>query len=286
MCSIGCALLTSQQRSPRRCARARWFSGAGGVARQLIGEVAVRRSDRADAETRLAVLLTRRIVASSPDDAEERLTISGEIVSLASAERRYEVALDAIRTCVLTLVELGRLDDADDSIELFVRRTELWREPLFSPLGPIFRAMRALQSGRLDDARVQLERASALADRTQSIIARQLIVMQQFSLIRWSAPDELEALIQGLELFAGRTGSGPAWRHALLRLLGDLGRWGDVTARLDRFERNGGGSAIGLTAGNNVKSWLGPSWLGSGRPYRLRLQIFPDGRCGAAVDGR
>jgi ATP/maltotriose-dependent transcriptional regulator MalT len=232
-----------QARVQARLARARWFSGSADTARQLLDVLAQRPADRSDTETRLAVLLARRIVASPPADAEERLNIAAEVAALASDEGRYDVALDAIRTRVLTLVELGRLDDADDEIELFARRLERWHEPLFSPFSPIFRAMRDLQSGRFDDAALQLDRAGALAERTQSAIARQLITMQQYALARWSAPDTLNALIPRFEAFVGRTGSGTAWRHAVLLLLEETG-CDEVVARLDRFERSNTGSWI------------------------------------------
>lgn len=220
-------------------ARARWFSGDEHGARRLIDELVRRPADPADGETQLAVCLARRIIASPPDDAEERLAIAAQVAALASREGRYEIALDAVRTRVLTMVELGRLDDADDEIELFVRRLERWREPLFSPFGPIFRAMRALQRGRFQDAAAHLEHSSHLAQRTQSAIAGQLITMQRYALARWTAPETVHGFIPAFESFIGRTGSGTSWGYALLLLLGELGRWEEVTARLDRSDRNG-----------------------------------------------
>jgi hypothetical protein len=45
-----------------------------------------------------------------------------------------------------------------------------------------------------------------------------------------------------------------------------------------------GRGQLGFTAGS-ARRVAAPKGSGDGKPFRVRLQLFPDGRCGVAIDG-
>ncbi|MCU1503774.1 MAG: transcriptional activator domain, partial [Ilumatobacteraceae bacterium] len=222
-------------------ARACWFSGAAAQARELLEVASASSIAVEDPPTTLRVLDVRRLVASDPHDAALRVRLTSEMIDVAQRTGRFEVALDALRARVLAWVELARFDEADDDVELFARLVARWQEPHFRPFVPILRAMRALQSGRFADAAAQLGRGAQQAAAVGSSLARQLILMQRYALSRWwpEAPDEVVQLADEFASYAGRTGSGPVWRHALARLHVDTGELEQATAAL-AVERRAG----------------------------------------------
>ena len=97
------------------------------------------------------------------------------------------------------------------------------------------------------------------------------------------------------------------WQRASIALVSGLdsaalGKWDMTTGEFPPLERQGGGrscefsypglegpgtdSTLGASANYQTYFYHAPVSLRRGRPLRVRLQLFPDGTCGLALDGK
>ena len=95
----------------------------------------------------MRVAFARRVLAGGPGHATEAAEACTRLADVALILQRRDVVLDAMRQRILSLVELGALEDADDEIERFERLVHRWQEALFLPYPPLLRAMRMLHRG-------------------------------------------------------------------------------------------------------------------------------------------
>jgi tetratricopeptide (TPR) repeat protein len=111
------------------------------MARQL-GDVAV-----------LGYALAGRCDAvAGPDHCETRLADASEVVRLARKAGDRQLELLGRRLRLVALLEVGDLDRADVEIERFGHVAEQVRQPLYRWYVPLWRGMRALMRGDLDEA--------------------------------------------------------------------------------------------------------------------------------------
>ena len=169
-------------------ARASWYSGDRDAAAQWLDRAELMvRSDDVDGRTRTA--FARRVLAGTPGAAAQLADACTTLIDAATASGRHDVAVDALRQRVLSLIELGELAEADDEIERFERLVHLKGEIQYLPYAPLLRAMRMLQSGDLQPARRLTQRAAELGERIDSLHMAQLTLMQRFALsrcrVRW-----------------------------------------------------------------------------------------------------
>ncbi len=108
---------------------------------------------RLDDRGLLAYALNARCYALwGPEDVEVRLDAAGEIVRLAGQAGDAELVLRGHSWRIVALLERADIVAADAEIATFTRVAEQLREPAFLWEAAVFRAMRALLDGRLEDA--------------------------------------------------------------------------------------------------------------------------------------
>ncbi|MFN0090603.1 MAG: helix-turn-helix transcriptional regulator [Acidimicrobiales bacterium] len=188
-------------------ARATWYSG--GPDARLWLDRADEALDRADDDGRMRVAFARRVLAGGPGHAAEAAEACTRLAGVALILQRRDVVLDAMRQRILSLVELGALEDADDEIERFERLVHRWQEALFLPYPPLLRAMRMLHRGDFRSARRLNRRVVELSEHLDSFHTAQMALMQRFALARWTG--STARFPQDLLAFAGDTGSAPVW---------------------------------------------------------------------------
>ncbi len=123
---------------------------------------------------------------------------------------------------VVDLLEQGNPDAVDAQIEAFTAGAERLRQPLYQWNAMVWRAMRALLDGRLDEADALAREALAAGAHGETVTAPQYYAGQLLAIRREQARmAELEAPVR--EMVAGNPHR-PAWRAALMTLLWETGR--------------------------------------------------------------
>ncbi|HVL27100.1 MAG TPA: hypothetical protein VM390_03060 [Acidimicrobiales bacterium] len=113
---------------------------------------------------------------AGPADAERRAAESGEIVALATALDDRPMEMLGRRLRLVALLEMGDMAAVDAEIDAFALVAGRLRQPLYDWYVPLWKGMRALMQGRIDDAgRLGREAADAGA-RVSSDNARLLTV--------------------------------------------------------------------------------------------------------------
>lgn len=107
----------------------------------------------------------------APEHSLLRLEHSGEIIRAAGRAKDPVLELLGRRFLVVSLLELGRFDDLDREIVVFERLVREVRQPLIGWYAPLFRGMRALLAGDLDEAERRQCEVAAAARSTGSVNA-------------------------------------------------------------------------------------------------------------------
>ena len=131
-----------------------------------------------------------------PEKSEHLLTIADEIVTLAQQVGDEERATAGRLYRVNSHMELGRMTDAEEELEVVAKEAAALRQPAQLWMSTASRANLALFQGRFDDARELIKEAAALGERAQrrdSVLSYRL---QRFVLDREIGGDpEIETLI-------------------------------------------------------------------------------------------
>jgi DNA-binding SARP family transcriptional activator len=134
--------------------RARVFSG-----------LAVEHARRADDAAALAAALNaERVTLWSPQHADERLAVAGDMIAAAEAAGDREAVLQGRNWRVVDLLELGRVRDAAAEIDAYEALADAVALPHFRWYVPLWRGTLALLAGRWAEARQLAERALAVGN--------------------------------------------------------------------------------------------------------------------------
>jgi signal transduction histidine kinase len=144
-------------------------------------------------------------------DAEERLKIDSEMLTLALELGEKALALRARQRIVWDRMELADVAGADVEIRALEALASEFRQPHVMWPVHMFHAMRALFDGRLADADAELSRARALAERGEDRSAN-LYMNIHLALRDWML-DESE---RGLELGRGMIAELGSWPQPLI----------------------------------------------------------------------
>jgi tetratricopeptide (TPR) repeat protein len=102
-----------------------------------------------------------------PETAEQRLTISDEIVTLAEQVADSERAASGRSYRVIANLELGRITEVERELDIIVELAVKLRQPAQLWAATACRADVALFKGRFDDARTLIDEALTLGERAQ-----------------------------------------------------------------------------------------------------------------------
>jgi tetratricopeptide (TPR) repeat protein len=174
-------------------------------------------SQLSDPGARTLAAAARRRAFWGPAQLDRRLADSAEILRFAREADDPELILQGHAWLIVDLLEHGDIDAVEAQIEAFQHLAEQVRQPLYDWQAAVWRAMRALLSGQLEEAERLAEQALATGARAEPISARQYYGIQLLEIRREQGRmSELEpALRQTLEQVPNRL----AYRAALGVLL-------------------------------------------------------------------
>jgi DNA-binding SARP family transcriptional activator len=178
----------------------------------------------------------RRRAFWSPVYLEQRLSDSTELLTLAREAGDVELALQGHAWLMLDLLERGDADAVDAQIEAFNEGAERLRQPLYLWHAAVWKAMRALLAGRLEEADRLAAEALASGSHGEAITAPQYFASQMLAIRREQA--RMEELEQPALEMVRANPDRPAWRAGLITLLTEVGRVQEAQAELDRLAAN------------------------------------------------
>ena len=168
---------------------------------------------------------------------EERLELATEMVELARRSGSRETELLGRRFRLVALLELGDIAGVDAEIRAFAPIADALRQPLYRWYVPLWKGMRALTEGRLDDCEALIEQARAIGARAHSRNAEILTGMLWLScLMERGRAGESCRLLE--DVSDGRE-SGLNTSLFLVRLLADAGRRAEARSLLSRMSGDG-----------------------------------------------
>jgi tetratricopeptide (TPR) repeat protein len=164
----------------------------------------------------------RRSALWDPAHLADRLTASTAMLRAAREVGDLELQLQAHAWLVVDLLEKGDRDGVDAQIDAFALGAEQLRQPLFRWQTLVWRGMRALLDGSLQEAEDAATEALAMGAPEQSITAPQYHLMQLVAIRRAQGrTGELENAIREV---ATSNPHRPGWRAALAMIMWETGR--------------------------------------------------------------
>jgi DNA-binding SARP family transcriptional activator len=175
-----------------------------------------------DPEARALAAAARRRTFWAPSRLDQRLSDSAELLRFAREAGDIELTLQGHAWLVVDLLEHGDLDAVDAQIEAFTDGAERLRQPLYLWQAAVWRGMRALLAGRLEEADALAARALAIGARAEAVTAAQYYAVQLIAIRRdQGRMAELESAVREvIEQYPNRLG----YRAALALLLSETGR--------------------------------------------------------------
>lgn len=197
----------------------------------------------------LATVLDARLGATwGPDNLEERLGVSEEVVNRAERAGDKETGLRVRAFHVSCLLEAGEISRSDAELEAARQRAEYLRQPRYLWHVTGLRALRALMAGRLEDGERLMEEALESGRHADERIARHLYAIQ-LTTLRYEQ-GRLEELEKTMRAFVDQYPHLHGWRSTLALLYAELGL--EAKARAE-FEAVGEG---GWAALPRDSAWL------------------------------
>ncbi len=216
-----------------RLCGALYFSPARGRMIELADEAAQIAADLGDPEAELYAHAARRRALWDPAHLDDRLSASTQMLTVARAIGNPEAQLQAHIWLVVDLLEHGEADAVEAQIESFTAGAQRLRQPVFIWHATVLRAMRAMLSGRLDEAESLAEEALASGGSAEAIAAAQYYAIQLLGIRREQGRmPELEPAARG---FVATNPGRPAWQAALADLLVHADQRDEAAALLDEI---------------------------------------------------
>jgi DNA-binding SARP family transcriptional activator/tetratricopeptide (TPR) repeat protein len=214
---------------------------------------AVEMARRSDDRAALAVALNaRRLAIWGPDDLEERMAVTEELLSLVSGLDRRELSIGglAVRGLLsqglelaahhwrlLDLLEVGDGDGADREGDELVRLSAELRSPFYRRFAAHWRTVRAQLDGRLDETERLAEEALAIARGAEDGSALQFYAAQ-IAFVRAEQGRSAE-LVDTVAEVAQQNPAMPVWRAALTTIRCEAGFETEARRELDQLARDG-----------------------------------------------
>jgi class 3 adenylate cyclase/tetratricopeptide (TPR) repeat protein len=173
----------------------------------------------------------------APDNVEERLAISTEMIALAEAGGDTGLALSGRGWRIVDLMEIGAIDEARGEIDSYARRADELKQPVYLYVAHLRRTMLALLQGRFAEAEELVMRTPELGERAQVATADQVFGAQLFSVRREQG--RLAELEAGVKAIAQRYPRVPAWAAALAHLYVETGRLDEAASQFERIAAHG-----------------------------------------------
>ena len=185
----------------------------------------------------LAPMLEARLAATwRPDNLDERAALADEVVELADQAGDAETALRGRTFRITCLLEQGEVARADRELALAARLAEERRRPRYVWHTTGLRAMRAVMSGRFDEAEQLAQEALEIGHEASEPNAPHYFGIQ-FATLRY-CQGRLDEIEEPMRAFVDRYPNLPPWRCTLALLYAELGQ---TTKARREFEIAGSG---------------------------------------------
>ncbi len=230
-------VMTAGQRTVERVALltracgALYYSPARGRMVELADEATGIADELGDPVARALAAAARRRAFWDPGHLEQRLSDATELLTLGREAGDLELALQGHAWLVVDLLEHGDSDAVNAQIEAFAAGAERLRQPLYLWNASVWRAMRALLAGRLEQAERFAGEALALGAPGETVTAPQYYAAQLLAIRREQG--RMAELEQPAREFVLTNPHRPAWRAGLATLLCELDRAEEAQAELD-----------------------------------------------------
>jgi DNA-binding CsgD family transcriptional regulator len=186
-----------------------------------------------DAATLAATLRTRYYTRWRPEDVEERLATTTEVISLAEAVGDKDLALESYSWHLVSLIEYGDVQAVDTHLTAHTRLAEELRLPFYLYVGTSFRAMRAVFEGRFAEGERLAQEAFAIGQRLRGQDAAGSFGMQMFTLRRQQG--RLQEFAPAVRYFVATSPEHAAWRPGLAVIYSELGLEQEARAEFERL---------------------------------------------------
>jgi class 3 adenylate cyclase len=168
-----------------------------------------------------------------PERVEERLEVANEIARLAEEAGDKGLAVSGYIWGITNLLELGEIKAVDEKIKSFEMLAEELRQPDLHHTLAMWRTMRALLDGRLEEGeRLALETLT-IGQRVQFQPAQQFFGAHMYDL-RWKQ-GRLGEIEGAVKAFAEGNPQTPIWRAALALVYAETGKEAEAGAELERL---------------------------------------------------
>jgi hypothetical protein len=170
-----------------------------------------------------------------PEDLEERLRASDQIIEMATASEDDDLALEGYGWRLIDRLEMGRIVQADEDIAAHRLLANASGDPRHRRDAATWAVMRALLDGRYLDARSAMTDVVAFGERARDphIAAMACAAQQYWLTLEWGSDDELADLLESHRTRIPRGERGPGWRAALALLLARSRRFAEACEELD-----------------------------------------------------
>ena len=220
-----------------RLCGALYYSPRRAEMRTIAAETTVIAEEVGLPEARALAAAARRRAFWGPAYLEQRLSDSTELLTLAREAGDLELELQGHAWLVVDLLEHGYWGAVDAQIEAFTAGAERLRQPLYVWNAAVWRAMRALLEGRLEQADRLAAEALAIGSHAETVTAPQYYAIQLLG-IRQEQGRMGELEVPARELVASNPHR-PAWRAALAALLADGDRSEEAQREVDALAAQG-----------------------------------------------
>jgi tetratricopeptide (TPR) repeat protein len=188
-----------------------------------------------DPEARAYARAARRRALWDISHLKERLATSTEMLTLAQRAANVELQLQAHAWLVVDLLEHGDRDAVDAQVAAFTAGAEQLRQPLYIWQAGVWRAMRALMDGGLEQAEELATEALAAGAPAESVTAPQYYAVQLLAIRREQG--RIGELEQAARQMVASNPDRPAWRAALATMLWESDQLADARVELERLAR-------------------------------------------------
>ena len=171
-----------------------------------------------------------------PEHAEQRLTIATEMLELATAAKDDALVFEGHWWRGYCLLELGDVVDADAEVDAWGRWMEDTHQPFYLSIAAMFRAMRALMSGRFEESERRAQQAFAIGQRLQTDTAAGIFGLQMFALRREQG--RLKEVAPAIRVFVQQRSAAAAWRPGLAVIYSELGLTAEARSEFETLARH------------------------------------------------
>ena len=178
-------------------------------------------------------LVARHWSLWGPQNVQERLAASNDLLALADRSGDERLAMQGHRWRMMDLLELGDMDAVDIEIDAYMQIAARRRRLSDELYVHLYRAMRLMFAGEFEASEVEGTAAVRVGDRIQDTNTGNATLL--LSLMYRRERGRLERLEGPVRAYAERFATIPGWRTVLAWLLAETGRPDEAREILESF---------------------------------------------------